>query len=73
MGIQNCTNSLSCIAASLLTGWLKTVTGSYEAPMMAIVVFLRIGVVAYFSLARQQFAPALAVLLASADPRIVRS
>jgi ACS family D-galactonate transporter-like MFS transporter len=58
IGIQNCANSLSGIAASLLTGWLKTATGSYEAPMIAIVVFLMIGVVAYYTLARERFAPA---------------
>jgi MFS transporter, ACS family, D-galactonate transporter len=56
-GIQNCANSISGIAASLLTGWLKSMTGSYEAPMVAIVVFLFIGVAAYYTLARQRFAP----------------
>jgi MFS family permease len=58
-GIQNCANSISGIVASILTGWLKSVTGSYEAPMVAIVVFLLIGVVAYCALARKRFAPAV--------------
>jgi ACS family D-galactonate transporter-like MFS transporter len=70
IGIQNCANSLSGIAASLLTGWLKSVTGSYEAPMIAIVVFLLIGAVAYFKLAREEFAPAV---IPAADPRTVLS
>jgi MFS family permease len=57
IGIQNCANSLSGIAASLLTGWLKEATGSYEAPMAAILVFLLIGVIAYYFLARERFSP----------------
>jgi nitrate/nitrite transporter NarK len=55
-GIQNCANNLSGIAAAVLTGWLKQTTGSYEAPMLAIVIFLLIGVAAYFTLARERFA-----------------
>jgi MFS family permease len=55
-GIQNCANNLSGIAASVLTGWLKKTTGSYEAPMLAILVFLLIGVAAYYLLARERFA-----------------
>ena len=55
-GIQNCANNLSGIAAAVLTGWLKQITGSYEAPMLAILVFLLIGVAAYYALARERFA-----------------
>jgi ACS family D-galactonate transporter-like MFS transporter len=67
-GIQNCANSVSGIAASILTGWLKSVTGNYEAPMVAIVVFLAIGVVAYYTLARTRFAPLASRIDYSAKP-----
>ena len=46
----------------MLTGWLKALTGSYEAPMIAILVFLLIGVVAYYALARQRFVPSAKVI-----------
>jgi MFS transporter, ACS family, D-galactonate transporter len=68
IGIQNCANSLSGVAASILTGWLKTATGSYEAPMIAIVVFLMIGVVAYFALARERFSPEARLKRAAPGP-----
>lgn len=55
IGIQNCANSVSGIAASILTGWLKEATGSFEAPMIAMVVFLLIGVVAYRTLAQERY------------------
>ncbi len=57
VGIQNCAANLSGIAASLLTGWLKAKTGSYEAPMQAIGVFLLTGVAAYVFLVRRKYAP----------------
>ncbi|MEP7367327.1 MAG: MFS transporter, partial [Acidobacteriota bacterium] len=60
IGIQNCANSVSGIVASILTGWLKEVTGSYEAPMVAMVVFLLIGVVAYRTLAQERYRPVAA-------------
>ncbi|MEO7650907.1 MAG: MFS transporter [Bryobacteraceae bacterium] len=63
IGIQNCANSLSGIAASILTGWLKETTGSFEAPFVAILVFLLIGVAAYHFLAREEFKPVSRPLL----------
>ena len=45
------------IVAPILTGWLKQQTGSYEAPMRAIWVFLLLGVVSYLALAREKYAP----------------
>ncbi|HTM49997.1 MAG TPA: MFS transporter [Bryobacteraceae bacterium] len=57
IGIQNCANNISGIVASILTGWLKEKTGSFEAPMVAILVFLLIGVAAYHFLAREEFRP----------------
>ena len=67
IGLQNCANSVSGIVAALLTGWLKSITGSYEAPMVAILLFLIIGAVAYYTLARQKFAPVTPPVL---DPLI---
>jgi len=51
-GIQNTSLNLAGIIAPILTGWLITVTGSYDAPMQFIWVVLMIGVGAYLSLAR---------------------
>jgi ACS family D-galactonate transporter-like MFS transporter len=57
VGIQNCAANLPGIVAPLLTGWLKQATGSYEAPMQAIWVFLLAGVAAYVFLVREKYAP----------------
>jgi len=57
VGIQNCAANLPGIVAPLLTGWLKTVTGSYEAPMQAIWFFLIAGVASYVFLVREKYAP----------------
>jgi hypothetical protein len=57
IGIQNCANSLSGVAAALLTGWLKEWTGGYVAPMVMILVVLLVGIWAYAVLAREEYAP----------------
>jgi ACS family D-galactonate transporter-like MFS transporter len=56
-GIQNCACSLAGIAAPILTGWLLQKTGSYEAPMMTILVVLIIGVLSYLFMIREKYAP----------------
>ncbi len=56
-GVQNFASNFSGIVAPLLTGWLKEVTGSYVAPMMAICVFLIMGVAAYMFMVRAKYAP----------------
>ncbi len=56
-GIQNCSASVAGIAAPILTGWLKQQTGSYEAPMRVIWVFLVIGVLSYLLMVREKYAP----------------
>lgn len=56
-GIQNCACSLAGIAAPIVTGWLLQKTGSYEAPMMAILVVLVTGVLSYLLLIREKYAP----------------
>src|SRR4051794_14009011 len=48
--VQNLAASLPGIAAPILTGWLKTVTGGYEAPMAMTFVFLLLGIGSYLFL-----------------------
>jgi len=57
VGVQNCAASLSGIAASLITGWLKQATGSYEAPMQTIWIFLLLGIASYTFVVRRKYAP----------------
>ena len=57
VGIQNCAANLPGIAAPLLTGWLKQATGSYDAPMQAIWVFLLLGIASYVFLVQKKYAP----------------
>lgn len=57
VGVQNCAASLPGIVAPLLTGWLKEATGSYEAPMQVIWLFLLAGVASYVFLVREKYAP----------------
>jgi len=52
-GIQNTALNLAGIVAPIITGWLKQVTGGYNAPMQTIWVFLIIGIAAYLFLARE--------------------
>jgi len=56
-GVQNCACSVAGIVAPILTGWLLQRTGSYEAPMMAIMVILHVGVLAYLLMIREKYAP----------------
>jgi MFS transporter, ACS family, D-galactonate transporter len=58
VGVQNMASNLAGIVAPLVTGWLLTRTGSYQAPMVAIMVVLMIGVTSYVTLVRRRFAPA---------------
>ena len=60
VGIQNCAASVAGIVAPILTGWLVGKTGSYSAPMQAVLVVLIIGIAAYLFLVREKYAPAKA-------------
>lgn len=60
VGIQHCAANLPGIVAPLLTGWLKHATGSYEAPIYAIGVFLILGIAAYALLVREKYASKVA-------------
>jgi ACS family D-galactonate transporter-like MFS transporter len=47
IGVQNFASNCSGIVAPIVTGWLKEVTGSYLAPMIAVLVILLLGVFSY--------------------------
>jgi MFS transporter, ACS family, D-galactonate transporter len=55
-GAQNMASNLAGAVAPLITGWLMTATGNYEAPMYAIWGFLLLGIAMYALLVREKFA-----------------
>ncbi|HEY7210186.1 MAG TPA: MFS transporter [Bryobacteraceae bacterium] len=55
--VQNLAANLPGIAAPIITGWLKTRSGGYEAPMMANFFFLLLGIASYLFLVRAKYAP----------------
>jgi len=57
VGVQNCAANLPGIVAPMLTGWLMSVTGSYDAPMQAIWFFLIAGIASYLFLVREKYVP----------------
>ena len=57
VGVQQVAGTSSGAVAGLLSGWLLHITGSYTAPMMAIVVFLLIGATACVVLLRPKWSP----------------
>lgn len=59
VGLQNFVANLPGIVAPIITGWLKQTTGSYEAPMVLIAVFLFAGIAAYVFLVKRAYAPKL--------------
>ncbi|MCE5307667.1 MAG: MFS transporter [Acidobacteriales bacterium] len=61
-GVQNCASNLSGIAAALATGWLKQITGSYEAPMRVVWLLLVLGVACYVFVVRRKYAVAVQTL-----------
>jgi MFS family permease len=56
-GVQNFASNLSGIVAPILTGRLIAWTGSYEAPMQAILFLLAMGIAAYVFLVKKKYAP----------------
>ena len=56
-GIQNMASNMSGIVAPIMTGWLKTVTGSYAAPMYMVGGLLMVGVLAYTFMVHAKYAP----------------
>ena len=58
-GIQNVSTSLAGIVGPIFSGWLLDVSGGYEAPMLAIFVFLLAGGLSTALLLRPEWAPKL--------------
>jgi MFS family permease len=60
VGVQNFASNSSGVVAAYMTGWLKQQTGSYEAPMLAVLGILLLGVFSYGLLVKRtpQMAPA---------------
>jgi MFS transporter, ACS family, D-galactonate transporter len=59
-GIQNAACSFAGIVAPIVSGWLLEKTGGYQAPMMAVLVALVLGVVCYLFLIKEEYAPKIA-------------
>lgn len=57
VAIQNTAANLAGVVAPWLTGWLIKQTGSFDAPINAIGVWLVLGVVAYAFLVQRKYAP----------------
>jgi MFS transporter, ACS family, D-galactonate transporter len=47
VGVQNFASNISGAVAAFLTGWLKQITGNYEAPMLAVLAILLLGLFSY--------------------------
>ena len=60
VGVQNFASNTSGAVAALLTGWLKQSTGSYEAPMLAVLAILLLGIFSYGWLVRTNLEPVAA-------------
>jgi nitrate/nitrite transporter NarK len=60
IGIQNFASNVSGIGASLITGWLKQETGSYDAAGWTILGVLLLGLAAYGLLVRPDAGEAMA-------------
>jgi MFS transporter, ACS family, D-galactonate transporter len=56
-GIQNAACSVAGIVAPILSGWLLEKTGTYEAPMLAVLVALVLGVFCYVFMIKEEYAP----------------
>jgi len=57
VAIQNTAANLAGVVAPWLTGWLIKQTGSFDAPIKAVGVWLALGIAAYVFLVRREYAP----------------
>lgn len=55
--VQNMAANLPGVVVPLVTAELKRRTGGWEAPMVAVAVFLAIGIASYVFLVRKEYAP----------------
>jgi MFS-type transporter involved in bile tolerance (Atg22 family) len=58
VAIQNTAANLAGIVAPWLTGWMVQKTGSFDAPIKAVGIWLMLGVFAYVVLVRRPSEPA---------------
>jgi hypothetical protein len=58
VAIQNTAANLAGIVAPWLTGWMIQQTGSFEAPIKAVGVWLVLGIICYVFIVRRPAAPA---------------
>jgi MFS family permease len=58
VGLQNFAANLPGVVAPIITGWLVEKTGTFTAPLEAVLVALVVGVAAYLFLVREKYAPA---------------
>ncbi len=57
VGIQNTAANLAGIVAPWLTGWMIQKTGSFDAPIKGVGLWLLLGIASYVLLVRRRFAP----------------
>jgi ACS family D-galactonate transporter-like MFS transporter len=60
VGIQNTAANVAGIVAPWLTGWMIQKTGSFDAPIKAVGLWLVIGIASYLVLVRWKYAPRIA-------------
>lgn len=57
VGVQNCAANVPGIVAPILTGWLIQTTGGYQGAIIAVLIFLGLGVTMYLTVIQRKYAP----------------
>ena len=57
VGIQNMASNFAGAVSPWITGWLVDRTGSFDAPIQTVAVWLAIGMASYIFLVRRKYAP----------------
>jgi MFS family permease len=57
VGVQNCAANVPGIVAPVLTGWLVESSGGYRGAILAVLVFLALGVAMYLTVIQRKYAP----------------
>jgi len=58
VGVQNTAANLAGIVSPALTGWMIEQTGSFDAPIKGIGLWLALAMASYVFLVRRKYAPA---------------